>query len=105
MSTTGWANFWEDQTHSFKTVMKIATTFFAREIEKQFHIKPTDKILDYGCGPGFLADYLATKAISITGADINKFYIDQCKINHPGSLFIHITPDQTSNEKILATAH
>ncbi len=81
--------------------MKIATTYFASEIEKKFQLNSTSKILDYGCGPGFLIDYLATKEISITGADINQFYIEECKKNHPGSLFLHITTDLELNKKIL----
>ena len=101
MSTSGWAHFWENEKHSFNTVMKIATTYFASELEKKFHLNSTSDILDYGCGPGFLIDYLATKEISITGADINQFYIEQCKKNHPRSLFIHITTDLELNKKIL----
>lgn len=93
VSTSGWAHFWENEKHSFNTVMKIATTYFASEIEKKFQLNSTSKILDYGCGPGFLIDYLATKEISITGADINQFYIEECKKNHPQSLFIHIATD------------
>lgn len=81
--------------------MKIATTYFASEIEKKFQLNSTSKILDYGCGPGFLIDYLATKEISITGVDINQFYIEECKKNHPGSLFLHITTDLELNKKIL----
>ena len=101
MSTSGWAHFWENEKHSFNTVMKIATTYFASEIEKKFQLNSTSKILDYGCGPGFLIDYLATKEISITGVDINQFYIEECKKNHPGSLFLHITTDLELNKKIL----
>ena len=101
MSTSGWAHFWENERQSFNTVMKIATTYFASEIENKFQLNSTSKILDYGCGPGFLIDYLATKEISITGADINQFYIEECKKNHPGSLFLHITTDLELNKKIL----
>ena len=102
MKSTGWANFWKAETHSFNAVMKIATTFFVRKADARFKFKTGDKILDYGCGPGFLADALATKNISITGLDINAFYIEQCKKNHPESLFIHITTDAVENEKIFA---
>ena len=101
MSTSDWAHFWENERQSFNTVMKIATTYFASKIENKFQLNSTIKILDYGCGPGFLIDFLATKEISISGADINKFYIEECKKNHPGSLFLHITNDLELNKKIL----
>src|SRR5262245_10886675 len=101
MSSSGWEDFWKDQRQSFLTVMEIATTFFALQIENLFHLKLDDEILDYGCGPGFLADHLATQKISITGLDINQFYIEQCQKNHPESLFISITTDTEKNKKIL----
>ena len=75
MSTSDWAHFWENERQSFNTVMKIATTYFASEIENKFQLNSTIKILDYGCGPGFLIDFLATKEISITGADINQIVL------------------------------
>lgn len=104
MSSTGWDNFWKDQRQSFLAAMKIATRFFVLQIEKRFHFKPTDNILDYGCGPGFVAASLAEKNISITGADINDFYIEQCRKNHGASSFIHITTDIPANKKILDEA-
>jgi len=101
MISSGWTNFWAGQKQSFNTIMKINTTFFALRMEKLFHLKPTDEILDYGCGPGFLADHLAAKKISITGADINKYFIEYSRANHPESLFIQVTPDTEINKKLL----
>jgi 2-polyprenyl-3-methyl-5-hydroxy-6-metoxy-1,4-benzoquinol methylase len=100
MSTTGWDKFWIDQKESFNEVMRIGTTYFGKKIENEFNIKPGDKILDYGCGPGFLADYFASKNMLITGADINSVFLDQCKLNHPNSKFIRITTSAEENRKI-----
>lgn len=102
MSSSGWDNFWKDQRQSFYAVMRIATGFFAAQLEKKYPIKQTDEILDYGCGPGFVADALAAKNISITGVDINDFFIEECRKNHPVSTFIHISTDIAENEKILS---
>ncbi|OQP54459.1 class I SAM-dependent methyltransferase [Niastella populi] len=101
MSSPGWDNFWKGQRKSFYAVMKMATGYFVSKVEKLYHLKPTDEIFDYGCGPGFVADSLARKKIRITGADINEFFIDECRKNHPGSLFTVITTDITTNQKIL----
>ena len=79
--------------------MRINTSFFARQIQKRFFLKPGDKILDYGCGPGLLADYFDPKGIKMTGADINKYYLEQCRKNHPESVFIEITTDKAFNRK------
>lgn len=100
MDAFDWDSFWKDQKQSFNDVMRISTTYFAIQLEKLFAIKPGNEILDYGCGPGFLADYLETKKILITGADINPLFIEQSKKNHPASLFMHITTDAAVNKKI-----
>lgn len=102
MGATGWDNFWKGQRKSFYAVMKMATSYFVLKIEKLYHLKPADDIFDYGCGPGFVADSLAPKKIRVTGADINEFFIDECRKNHPDSLFAVITTDATINKKILA---
>ncbi|THU35959.1 methyltransferase domain-containing protein [Niastella caeni] len=101
MSSTGWDNFWKDQRQSFYAVMRMATAYCVTQLEKVYHLKPTDEILDYGCGPGFVADCLANQKIQITGADINEFFIEECRKNHPASLFLLITTDITANKKIL----
>ena len=101
MSTTGWDNFWKDQRQSFYAVMKMATGYFVTKFEQQYHLKSTDDIFDYGCGPGFVADSLAGKNIQLTGADINEFFIEACRKNHPASRFLLITTDAAANKKIL----
>lgn len=101
MSTKGWDNFWKDQRQSFSAVMKMATAYFVSELGKKYQLKPTDKIFDYGCGPGFAADSLASKNIRITGADINDFFIQQCCSKHPADVFFLITTDVAANKKIL----
>ncbi len=99
MSSTGWSHFWKEPKHSFDEVMKISTTFYASKMEKLFQLQPTDKVFDYGCGPGFLVDYLTDLNISVTGADINKLYVEKNKINHPDSLFIHLSSDIHENKE------
>lgn len=101
MSSAGWDNFWKGQRKSFYAVMKMATGYFISKFEELYHLKPTDDIFDYGCGPGFVADELTPKKIRITGADINEFFIEECRRNHPEGLFMVITTDITTNKKIL----
>jgi 2-polyprenyl-3-methyl-5-hydroxy-6-metoxy-1,4-benzoquinol methylase len=100
MDLEGWDNFWKNQRHSFNDVMKIGTTFFAVQLTKSFDLKSGDEILDYGCGPCFLADHLAPKQVVMTCADINTLFIEQGKKNHPAFTFITITSDTGVNRKI-----
>ena len=104
MSTAGWGNFWKDQRQSFYSVMKMATSYFVSKFEKQYPLQSGDEIFDYGCGPGFVADSLAGKPIQLTGADINDFFIEECRKNHPASRFMVITTDAAANKKILGEA-
>lgn len=100
MSSFGWGGFWKEK-KSFHAITKISTAFFASQIEKRYHLKPGDDILDFGCGPGFIADTLAVKNISITGLDINEFFISACRKKYAASSFIHITTDIAVNKNIL----
>jgi len=100
MNSFEWGSFWKEK-QSFHAITKISTAFFASQIEKKYHLKPGDDILDFGCGPGFIAETLAVKNISITGVDINEFFISACRKKYAASSFIHITTDIAVNKKIL----
>lgn len=101
MESFAWSKFWKHQQRSFHAIMKVSTTFFARQIKDSFEIKSGAEVLDYGCGPGFLSNCLASEGIDITGADINSSYLNEAKQNHPNGLFIHITTDPERNREIL----
>jgi len=100
-SEESWKVFWQNQSHSFDEVMKVSTSYFARQFVEKFKIKSSDEIFDYGCGPGFLADSLATFKVKTTGADINPSFVEQCRKNHPQSKTFLITTETDSNQKIL----
>ena len=100
MSSIEWCSFWKEK-QSFHAITKISTTFYASQFEKEYHVKSGDDILDFGCGPGFVADALAVKNINITGLDINEFFISACRKKYTASTFIHITTDIAINKKIL----
>lgn len=93
-----WATFWKNQAHSFDEVMRVSTSYFARRFIEKYGITSSSTILDYGCGPGFLADALAPMKINITGADINPSFVEQCRKNHPQSKTIVITTDTDQNK-------
>jgi 2-polyprenyl-3-methyl-5-hydroxy-6-metoxy-1,4-benzoquinol methylase len=93
MLESGWSGFWENQKQSFNRIMRINTTYFAAQIHKRFLLKSEHKILDYGCGPGLLADYFTLHKIKITGADINRYYLEQSRKNHPELKFVELSTD------------
>ena len=100
----GWGSFWEFQKNSFHGVMRIATSYFAKQIKKRYALNEHHALLDYGCGPGFLMEYLSDTDTEITGVDINTFFMEQARAQYPGTLLIHITQDVAQNKEILDTA-
>lgn len=64
-----------------------------RAIKEQVN-KNGVKILDYGCGLGYLYDYLSKTKFSFeyTGIDIVPQFIDSCKLRYPKACFDLIDP-------------
>jgi 2-polyprenyl-3-methyl-5-hydroxy-6-metoxy-1,4-benzoquinol methylase len=97
---SGWAGFWSDQHDAFNSIMKINTEFFAHQLQKKFLATPGMQILDYGCGPGLMADVFARNSV-FTGVDINDSFIRQCQVKHPESKFLRISEDLSASKIIL----
>jgi 2-polyprenyl-3-methyl-5-hydroxy-6-metoxy-1,4-benzoquinol methylase len=70
-------------------VMEVSTLEAARRLRAHFRFDSGDKVLDYGCGPGFLTDFLVKMNIKVTGIDINEEYIARNRARHPAQRFIH----------------
>jgi 2-polyprenyl-3-methyl-5-hydroxy-6-metoxy-1,4-benzoquinol methylase len=96
-----WTQFWQLERRSFHDVMKLATHHFAAQISKRFSLSSHHEVFDYGCGPGFLADYLSRRDVKIAGADINEYFIEECGRNHPHYLFVNISTDLSETNKEL----
>ncbi|HEY0740045.1 MAG TPA: methyltransferase [Chryseosolibacter sp.] len=103
MTATVWSNFWKKQDSSTHEIMKLSTSYFIKKMDRQYSLKSTDAIFDYGCGPGFMAEYLADKQIKLTGADINEEFIRECREKFPSGKFIVVTEDVEKNRIILDT--
>ncbi|MGC3943603.1 MAG: class I SAM-dependent methyltransferase [Chryseolinea sp.] len=103
MSAQGpnWTQFWKSERHAFDDVMRLATGYFANQFYKSFDISGNTFVFDYGCGPGFLADELIPKGLSFSGTDINSYFIDRCKANHPNGNFFCISADPKNNGPVL----
>lgn len=101
MGRNEWSGFWKTEGEAFSSIMKINTAFFARKLESHLSLKKEHLILDYGCGPGLLADILIPKKIQLIGVDINDSFIRQCNTKYPDSTFVTISTDINTTENIL----
>ena len=95
-----WSKFWKEENTAFLQVMQISTLVFAKRFDRLFKINKTHKILDYGCGPGFLVDHLASKGASISGVDINPFFLMKCRIRFKNFQFVEVS---SNREEVSAT--
>lgn len=73
-----WQNFWATDPKLFRIVMKKSTDYFAEHLIAGKLLRTEDKVLDFGCGPGYLAERLVHQLSSYWGVDISPAYINSC---------------------------
>lgn len=98
---SNWTYFWQTERHAFDDVMRLATQYFAQQFSRRYKLQGNVHVFDYGCGPGFLADALTSRGIAFSGADINPYFVERCKENHPEGHFFLIQADAGENSLIL----
>jgi 2-polyprenyl-3-methyl-5-hydroxy-6-metoxy-1,4-benzoquinol methylase len=76
-----WRNFWASNPKSFGIVMQKSTEYFVEKCLLNNVIKKGSSILDYGCGPGYLANTIINFPSNYIGVDISETYINTCKTN------------------------
>jgi cyclopropane fatty-acyl-phospholipid synthase-like methyltransferase len=79
-----WQNFWSNNPPLFGVVMQKNSVYFADKLLKAKTILPENSILDFGCGPGYLADLLKNKVASYYGVDISADCVENCKQKFAG---------------------
>ncbi len=102
MKQEHWSRFWMEEKDAFHDIMKLSTSVFAQRLDDYFHFNKSQHVLDYGCGPGFLVDYMAKRGVQLSGVDINQYYLNQCIENHPDGNFFSITTSVQNNKKIFS---
>lgn len=80
-----WGNYWKENPKLFMKVMEKSTEFVAHKLESHQLLNHSTHLLDFGCGPGYLANALKGKINSYYGVDISSKYIEiakeKCKEN------------------------
>lgn len=101
MSLNEWSGFWKTEGEAFSSIMKINTHYFALQLTRRLGVRTTDEILDYGCGPGLLADVLIPDGFHVQGVDINDFFIAECKRKYPDHNFLTISTELLTTDQSL----
>ncbi len=76
---SSWEKFWSEDPKLFGIVMQKSTDYFANQIISRKIIDQQNQVLDFGCGPGYLAESLLQQVNGYVGVDISPVYIDACK--------------------------
>ena len=78
-----WANYWKENPKLFVKVMEKSTQYVAKKLIHHKLINTSTNLLDFGCGPGYLANELKGKLTAYYGVDISTNYIETAKKNVP----------------------
>jgi cyclopropane fatty-acyl-phospholipid synthase-like methyltransferase len=66
----------------YSSYQKLVGGYRARRkfVEDHLHLKPTHKLLDFGCGPGDILEFLPE--VNYTGIDIDPVYIERARLKY-----------------------
>lgn len=76
-----WLEFWQCK-NEFDEHMQTNYAYFLNKVEKYISIKNTDTVLDFGSGPGHLADAWHNSVALFHGIDISERYNTIAKSKH-----------------------
>jgi len=74
-----WLDFWHSENIFEPFQWEKNTEIFVRGSEEILDYKPTDRVLDIGCGPGTLEYHLKGRVGEICGVDISAGYVEGCR--------------------------
>ena len=74
-----WKEFWSDQSTFDNELLKRSVDVFLGNSESVMDYSPNDKVLDVGCGPGFLLEALAPRVQQVCGVDVSEKYVSECR--------------------------
>jgi SAM-dependent methyltransferase len=75
-----WAEYWDqDDFWTDSEIWKINAALFFKRAFSILQPKPWDKVLNIGCGPGYLEMMLSPHVQSICAVDTSRRYVDLCR--------------------------
>ena len=81
-----WTTYWNQPT-IFDRIMRFSTRFFCQRADAVLGLEADSRILDIGCGPGYLEEYFVDRVEHITALEVSETYLQQCTgrfRNQPG---------------------
>ena len=79
MNVDSWQDFWTEQRVFSDDFLGWNVDYFLRQSEGVLGIRPADRVLDIGCGPGYLTSALAPRVREICALDTAADYVDACR--------------------------
>ena len=89
IKSSSWANYWQTNPEGFNEIMNLSTKYFANKLNDKYPLLKNDRVLDIGCGPGFLFNEIVNKVDLFVGTDISDKYIEICKNNNLNTSSTH----------------
>lgn len=72
--------YWKSQTRSHVDRTASQWSEFLAGIEDRLALSPDDRVLDYGCGNGEIASYIARKGFQVSGCDISENLLARARV-------------------------
>lgn len=82
------AKFWGQNARDWATLQEPTGNAGYEYALKFIQLKPSDKLLDIGCGTGYFADLAAQTGAEITGIDATATFIEKAKSRNPSVNFM-----------------
>lgn len=80
------ASGWNARAATYDALMSRATGFAIAPLLDL--VRPGDRVLDVGCGPGTLAAAAAERGAQVTGVDLAEGMVAEARRRHPGPTFL-----------------
>ncbi|RKQ91090.1 methyltransferase family protein [Solirubrobacter pauli] len=80
------ASGWSARAGTYDALMSRATGFAIAPLLDL--VRPGDRVLDVGCGPGTLAAAAADRGAQVTGVDLAEGMVAEARRRHPGLTFL-----------------
>jgi 2-polyprenyl-3-methyl-5-hydroxy-6-metoxy-1,4-benzoquinol methylase len=92
-----WQKYWSKKPSLFVRIMEESTGYFAEQVIANHILLSNSKVLDIGCGPGFLIPHIEPFIKSYYGVDTAEPYIHHCQslyVNKQHLYFEHLSGTQ-----------
>lgn len=101
-----WVDYWgQDDFWRDSRLWEISSRLFFERASRIIEFKKTDRVLDIGCGPGYMEAFLAPLVKSVCAVDVASRFVSMCQkrcMNSNNVSVMNLRKDDYTNLEVLA---